>query len=57
MNARTASLGGSFVSGNDDANIIFYNPAGLSLLNDNPVSFSFLKHLLDINSVSLAYSQ
>jgi hypothetical protein len=56
MNARTAALGGSFVSGNDDANIVFYNPAGLSLLNDNPVSFSFLSHLLDINSASLAYS-
>jgi hypothetical protein len=56
MNARTAALGGSFVSGSDDANIIFYNPAGISMLQDNPISFSFLSHLMDINSFSLAYS-
>ncbi len=56
MNARTAALGGSFVSGNDDANVLFFNPAGIELLENDPVSFSFMKHLLDINSASLAYS-
>lgn len=56
MNARTAALGGSFVSGNDDANVLFFNPAGIKMLTDDPISFSFLKHLLDINSASLAYS-
>lgn len=56
MNARTASLGGSFVSGNDDANIIFFNPAGIGLLSDNPVSVSYLNYLLDINAASVAYS-
>lgn len=56
MNARTAALGGSFVSGNDDANVLFFNPAGLNLLENDPISFSFMKHLLDINSASLAYS-
>jgi hypothetical protein len=56
LDARTAALGGSFVSGNDDANVIFHNPAGISLLQNNPVSFSFLNHILDINSASLAYS-
>lgn len=54
--ARAGSLGGSFVSNNDDADVIFYNPAGLSLLSDNPISFSFVKHLLDINLASLSYS-
>ena len=55
--ARAASLGGSFVSNNDDADVIFYNPAGMDLLSGQPVSFSFLKHLMDINLASLSYSQ
>lgn len=54
--ARSGALGGSFVANNDDADVIFYNPAGLSLLADNPISFSFVKHLMDINLASLSYS-
>ncbi|MFH1195191.1 MAG: type IX secretion system protein PorQ [bacterium] len=54
---RAAALAGGFVSGNDDPNVIFYNPSGIAMLEGNPVSFSFLKHLLDINSASVAYSQ
>lgn len=53
---RAAALAGSFVSNNDDPNVVFYNPAGIKNLNGNPVSFSFIKHLMDINSASLAYS-
>jgi hypothetical protein len=56
MSARAGALGGSFVSNNDDPDVIFYNPAGLQLLADNPVSFSFVKHLLDINLASASYS-
>lgn len=53
---RAASLAGSYVSNNDDPNVMFYNPAGIKFLEESPVSFSFLKHLMDINSASLAYS-
>jgi hypothetical protein len=56
MSARAGALAGSFVSNNDDPNVIFYNPAGLGLLTESPISFSYLKHLLDINLTSLAYS-
>ncbi len=56
MSARAAALGGSFVANNDDPNVIFYNPAGLDLLSGTKVSFSYLKHLEDINVASLAYS-
>ncbi len=56
MSARAAALGGSFVSNNDDADVIFYNPAGLKLLNASPISFSFVKHLMDINLASFSYS-
>ncbi len=56
LSARAAALGGTFVANNDDPDVIFYNPAGLSLLQKNPISFSFVKHLLDINLASLSYS-
>lgn len=54
--ARAGALGGSYITYFDDADIIFYNPAGMMLLNDSPISFSFTKHLMDINLASLAYS-
>lgn len=54
---RAAAVAGSFVANGDDPNVIFYNPAGINLLNGMPVSFSFLKHLMDINSASLAVSK
>lgn len=57
MSARAAALGGSFVSNNDDAEVIFYNPAGLQLLEGTPASFSFVKHLLDINLASISVSK
>ena len=54
---RAAALAGSFVANNDDPNVMFYNPAGISLLQEKPISFSYLFHLLDINSASVSYSQ
>jgi len=56
MSARAAALGGSFVSNHDDVDVIFYNPAGTQFLEKSPVSFSFVKHLLDINLFSLSFS-
>lgn len=57
MSPRAAALAGSFVSNADDPNVIFYNPAGINSLEGLPVSFSFVKHLLDINLASLAVSE
>lgn len=57
MSARAASLGGSFTANTDDPNVLFYNPAGMYTLQGSPASFSFLKHLLDINVASVTYSQ
>ena len=54
---RAAALAGSFVSNNDDPNVIFYNPAGIGNLSESPISFSFVKYLLDINSAALSYSK
>ena len=57
LSARAGALAGSFVTNDDDPDVIFYNPAGLDMLDGQPVSFSFVKHLLDINLASLSYSQ
>jgi len=56
MSPRSAALGGSFVANNDDADVMFYNPAGMNLLSGDPVSLSYVNYLLDINLASLAYS-
>lgn len=56
-NPRTAAMGGSFVAGNDDPDVIFYNPAGLNMLEKSPVSFSFLKYLLDVNFAGISFSK
>jgi hypothetical protein len=53
---RAAAVAGGFVAATEDANVIFYNPAGINTLKANPISFSFLKHLEGINSLSLAAS-
>jgi hypothetical protein len=36
---------------------MFYNPAGINMLTGMPASFSFFKHLMDINSASLSISR
>ncbi|HZW37770.1 MAG TPA: type IX secretion system protein PorQ [Ignavibacteriaceae bacterium] len=56
MSARSGALGGSFSANDDDANIIFYNPAGIGLLKEKPISFSYTSYLVDINLASIAYS-
>jgi len=57
MSPRAAGLGGSFVANADDPDVIFYNPAGIKLLSNLPVSFSFTKHLMDFNFASLSASK
>lgn len=54
---RAAAVAGSYVANNDDPNVIFYNPAGINLVEGSPISFSYLKHLMDINSASLAVTK
>ncbi len=54
MSPRAAALGGTYVSNANDPDVIFYNPAGFKTIEKTPVSFSFVKHLMDINSASLS---
>jgi len=57
LSPRAAALGGSFTANQDDPDVIFYNPAGMKQLNGIPVSFSFTKHLMDINFASFSISK
>ncbi len=57
VDARSSSMAGSFVSMENDANIIFYNPAGLSTIKNSKASIGFFKYLLDINSGNVSYTQ
>ncbi|MBI5472083.1 MAG: type IX secretion system protein PorQ [Ignavibacteriae bacterium] len=57
MSARAGALAGSYVTITNDVTSIFYNPAGLSTLEKPSGSLGFFKHLLDINSGYVTYSQ
>lgn len=50
IGARSAALGGNFVTMTNDPTTIFVNPAGLATVDGRGVSVGFFKHLLDINA-------
>ena len=53
--ARAAALGGATVSIAGDGSMLFYNPAVLPTVKQKPVTATFLKHVMDINSGSASY--
>ena len=55
VSARAAAVGNGFMLLEDDPNLIFSNPAGLTTLTQQRISFGFFKHLLDINSGYASY--
>ena len=50
--ARAAGMGGAFVTIANDPSGMYYNPATLNSVDSTQASFTFFKHLLDINSGS-----
>jgi long-subunit fatty acid transport protein len=54
--ARVAGMAGAFLAMQDDPNLLFINPAGLSTVTSPRVSIGYLDHLLDINAGSVAYA-
>lgn len=52
--ARSAAMGGAFVTVLDDPVGLFYNPATIASVDTPQFSVTFFKHLLDINSGSAA---
>lgn len=57
VGARASAMAGSFISMQNDPNALFYNPASLATITAPQISLGYIKHLLDINTGSLAYSQ
>ncbi|KER09209.1 MAG: hypothetical protein HY22_13145 [[Candidatus Thermochlorobacteriaceae] bacterium GBChlB] len=55
--ARVAALGGNSVSLSGDIVALFQNPAALDSATHKQASFSFQKHILDINSGYAAYAR
>lgn len=53
--ARASAMGGAFVSMDNDASAIFYNPATTYTVEDKKINATFLKHVLDINSGNISY--
>ncbi|MFC1730452.1 PorV/PorQ family protein [candidate division KSB1 bacterium] len=50
--ARSSALGGAFASIAGDVDALFYNPAGLAEIEEKSAGFTYLNHVLDINSGS-----
>ncbi|MGE5679981.1 MAG: type IX secretion system protein PorQ [Bacillota bacterium] len=57
LNPRAAAVAGSYVANYDDPNVIFYNPAGINLLENTQVSFSYVSHLAEISLAGLAITR
>jgi hypothetical protein len=57
MSARAAALNGSFVSMEDDPNVLFYNPAAIATITTPKVSAGYVNHLMDVNAGTLCYGQ
>ncbi|MCH8285550.1 hypothetical protein IIB79_03385, partial [candidate division KSB1 bacterium] len=49
VGARPIGLGGAFSAVANDGNAIFWNPAGLSLIKQNEVSFMYNKWFMDMS--------
>lgn len=54
--ARSAALGGAFVSIPEDPTAVFYNPASVATLEESTIAATYLKHALDINSGFVSYN-
>lgn len=54
--ARAAALAGAYVAVAEDPNAVFFNPASLATVQNRKIGFTFLKHVLDINSGLATYA-
>ena len=55
VGARAAALGGAFVSLSEDASALYWNPAGLTQLDQQQITLGYVNYLLDIHSGFLGY--
>jgi long-subunit fatty acid transport protein len=57
VGARAEAMGGSFVAMADDGTCLFYNPAGMELLEQNQVVFTHTEWAVDIKHEFFGYVQ
>jgi hypothetical protein len=57
VGARPSAMSGAFIAIPNDVHCIYYNPAGLATFTRRSGSFSYLDHLLDINSGFIGFVQ
>lgn len=55
VGARPLGLGGAYVSVAEDANALYWNPAGISQLKGQQLTLSYVNYLLDIHSGFVGY--
>ncbi len=55
VGARALALGGAYVAESNDISTIYWNPAGLALLNGSEVQFSYTRYLADIQYNFVAF--
>ncbi len=56
VSAKVNGMGGAYTAFSNDVNAVFYNPAGLALINNNQISSTFSSYLLGIPMGSLAFT-
>ena len=50
VGARPSGMAGAFLAIPNDVHSLYYNPAGIATFTKRTGSFSYLDHLLDLNS-------
>ncbi|KPK93650.1 hypothetical protein AMJ80_05830 [bacterium SM23_31] len=56
ISARASSMGGAFVGISGDVHALFYNPAGLTGIQEKIVSFTYLDHVMDFKAGNIIFS-
>ncbi len=56
VGARETALGGTFSAVSDNSNAVYYNPAGLGLIKQSEVSFTYNKYLEGITQQWLSFA-
>jgi len=57
LGARPSAMAGAFISIPGDIHAIYFNPAGLAPISGRLASATYLNHVLDFQSGSIAYTQ